>query len=347
MRILFVGDLRPGRTSGQRCAAAKRLGHAVSTVDVTEVGASLPLRGARRFVDKVALRLGRHLDLNGLSAKVLETARGDVEVLWLEKVLTLTAGAMRAFKAARPGRKIVIYHPDDFRSRFNWADHYNALRDEIDLIVTTKSYNVAEYEALGFRNILFVNKSFDPVEHRPPHDYDRTRLRTDFDVDVGFVGGFERDRCELICEIARRGIPVRIVGSFWDRAGPLPANVTVEHGDLGAGAYAERIFRTKINLAFLRKQNRDLQTARSFEIPACGGFMLTEATDELMALFRPGIEAEFFASADELYEKCVRYLADDAARETIAREGCRRVWEGKCRSDDVVASVLEVLYGSH
>lgn len=344
MRILFVGDLRAGRTGGQRCAAAKRLGHQVTTVDTSAVRSEAPFPGARELLRKVVLRLGRHLDTQALSPRVQAAAEADdVEVLWLDKVLSLTPAMIRAFKAARPGRRIVIYHPDDFASAFNWTSHYNRLTDQIDLIVTTKSYNVAEYQALGFKRIMFVNKSFDPVEHRPVGGYDRDRLRSEFDFGVGFVGGFERERAEMICELARRGVPVHVQGSFWDRAGPLPEGVTVEHGDLGAGAYAERIFRTRINLAFLRKQNRDLQTARSFEIPACGGFMLSESTDELRSLFKPGVEAEFFASMDELHEKCVRYLADEPARELIAREGCRRVWEGKSRSDDVVEAVLEEL----
>lgn len=344
MRILFVGDLKPGRTSGQRCAAAKRLGHAVSTVDMTEAGRSLLPPAARRLTDKVALRLGYHLDLNGLSRRVLETAEAnDVQVLWLEKALSLSSDMIRAFKAGGRDRKIVIYHPDDFASRFNWSKHYNRLNREIDLIVTTKSYNVAEYNALGFDNVLFVNQSFDPIEHRPPPGHVAAGPRAKFSYDVGFIGGFERDRCGLICELARRGVPVSIAGSFWDRAGKLPDNVKVDHGDLGAGDYAERIFLTKINLAFLRKQNRDLQTTRSFEIPASGGFMLSERTEELTSLFDPGIEAEFFANIDELHEKCVRYLADSASRETIAERGYRRVWEGNFRSDDIVQTILERL----
>jgi hypothetical protein len=343
MRVLFVADLGKGRTGSQRCAAMHRLGHSVTEVDTSKSRAT-GFRRARELVDKIALRLGYRLDIDGLSRRVLAAARSsDADILWLDKVLSLSPAFFEAFKAEKAGRKIVIYHPDDFKSRFNWSRHYNRQAHNLDLIVTTKSYNVAEFKALGHKNILFLNKSFDPIEHAPPVDHDRTQLRANFAYDVGFVGGYEKDRADLICGLARRGITVHVVGSFWDRGENFPENVIIEHGDLGPGDYARRIFATKINLAFLRKQNRDLQTARSFEIPASGGFMLSESTDELRGLFREGIDAEFFSSADELYQKCVDYLADDTAREIIARQGCRHVWEGKSRTDDIISTVIETL----
>lgn len=346
MRLLFIGDLRPGRTGGQRCAAARRLGHEVFEVDTSRLAARSTYPRLRSLVNKVAVRTTYELDVFGVTAEALEVARReDVDALWLDKVLCLPPKFFEMFKADRPDRRIVFYHPDDFRSRFNWSRRYTMAQTGIDLIATTKSYNVPEYRDYGFEHVLFLNKSFDPREHCPPDGYDPSQRRTEFDHDVGFVGGYERERAEMIAELGVRGIDVHVAGSFWDRARRLPANVFVEHGDLGVGAYARRIHRTKINLAFLRKQNRDLQTARSFEIPACGGFMLSESTDELRRLFEPGVEAEFFSSFDELYEKCRRYLADDVARESIALQGCRHVWEGPYQTDDVVRACLDTAFG--
>jgi spore maturation protein CgeB len=93
--------------------------------------------------------------------------------------------------------------------------------------------------------------------------------------------------------------------------------------------YAKAICATKINLCFLRRVNRDRQTSRSIEIPACAGFMLAERTEEHLALFSEGVEAEYFGSDAELLDKAKHYLADEQKRREIAENGRQRCVSGK------------------
>ena len=74
----------------------------------------------------------------------------------------------------------------------------------------------------------------------------------------------------------------------------------------------------------LIKQNRDLQTTRTFEIPACGAFMLAERTDEHLRLFEEGKEAAYFGSEGELLDKVRYYLDHEGERKTIAAAGRKR-----------------------
>jgi spore maturation protein CgeB len=63
----------------------------------------------------------------------------------------------------------------------------------------------------------------------------------------------------------------------------------------------------------------DETTTRTFEIPACEGFMLHERTPELLELYEEGKEVACFGSVEELASKIEYYLAHPEEREAIAR----------------------------
>jgi len=205
----------------------------------------------------------------------------------------------------------------------NQSKRFLASLQLYDLHVTTKSYNVPELESLGARATLFVDNAYDPAIHRP---LDLTRAERDrFDTAVGFIGAYEDDRARLILRLAQAGIRVTVRGQNWSRSLRAPhPNLRIRENWMDDRDYPSALNATRINLCFLRKVNRDRQTTRSIEIPACRAFMLAERTDEHQRLFREGIEAEFFDGFDELLAKCRHYLAHDSERRHVAEMGHRR-----------------------
>lgn len=128
-------------------------------------------------------------------------------------------------------------------------------------------------------------------------------------------------------QLACAGIPVRVWGPGWERNGFRHPDLRIHPVSLLGDDYARAICSFDINLCFLRKASRDLQTQRSIEIPACGGFMLAEHTPEHEALFREGFEAEYFRSDEELINKVRYYMSHEDLRKRIAvvgRERCLR-----------------------
>ena len=88
--------------------------------------------------------------------------------------------------------------------------------------------------------------------------------------------------------------------------------------------YLKVICSTDININFLRKENRDLQTTRSIEIPACKGFMISEYSIEHEYLFRDNEEAVYFKNNLELLNKINYYYKNKDKINEIATNGYNR-----------------------
>lgn len=312
-RVLFVGDMSAGSTSEMRLRALSALGYEVAAIDY---GMQSQGRNAQR-AHRLSTKLRRPIDLRHINRQVL-AGIGSFDILWSDKALALRPRTLLELRRRDPDALVVGYSTDDMLQRNNCSSFFEQSLPLTDLFLTTKSFNVRELESLGCPRVIFVNQGFDPETHRPPE------RPLKFVNDVGFVGTWEDGRAHLIIRLAESGIPVSVHGNGWaqtERRG-IPA---LEFGEPMMGRdYATLIAQTRINLGFLRKANRDLQTTRSVEIPASGGFMLAERSSEHEQLFREGIEAEFFTGYGELEAKVRKYLEDEPARRDIASAGRRR-----------------------
>jgi hypothetical protein len=80
----------------------------------------------------------------------------------------------------------------------------------------------------------------------------------------------------------------------------------------------------KICIGLLSKENRDLHTTRSMEIPSLGNLLCAERTSEHLALYNDGSEAVFWSSAEECAALCHRLLSSETMRRDIALRGQNR-----------------------
>jgi spore maturation protein CgeB len=268
-------------------------------------------------------------------------SEGPVDLLWIDKGLAIRPDTLLRFRSLKPQSALVFYSPDDMGNPVNQSLRYLESIPLYDLHVTTKSYNCEELRDLGARDVLFVNNAYDPAVHRKFElaPAEREQLA----ASVGFIGYFENDRADHIRGLARAGLAVTVRGPGWRKLRGAHQNLRIRESYLEGMEYSKAINATLINLAFLRKANRDLQTTRSIEIPACGAFMLAERTDEHLRLFSEGKEAEFFGSFDELLAKCQYYLTHPIERERISAAGLRRCVEGDYSNKGMLRRVLQHL----
>jgi spore maturation protein CgeB len=240
-----------------------------------------------------------------------------------------------------PDLRIVWYAEDDMMNPHHLSYWTERALPIFDLWVTTKSANAEAHEmpAKGVRRILFVDNSYDPALHRAVAITDTDRR--DFGSDISFVGTYEQARAQSLADLARAGFDVRVWGNGWRRASDRPAGLRIEDRPVYDDDYAKVVSASRLNLCFLRKENRDLQTCRSIEIPAMGGLMVHERNTEIAGLFKDGEEAVFFGSNPELIARCRDLLSDDAACRRIARGGHQAILAGRYRHEDRLRLILD------
>lgn len=325
--ILFVGALWEGSTALQRMHALHELGHHVVSLDyATPEVKLLENRLYNRIIGKL-YRMGIHncrcSDLAGINQQIIDCLKtNNFDVVFFDKCLTINIEIFKYIRNNQPRCLIIGYSLDDMYARHNQSRQFLDTLSQYDVFFTTKSYGVGELQSLGCKDVQFIGNAYDHHTHRllPMADDDRLALGGK----VGFIGAWEAERARSMYHLAQAGIEVRVWGEGWNRCRQKHANLRLEYRPIWAADYARGINSFDINLCFLRKLNRDLQTTRSIEIPACGGFMLAERTTEHEELFVEGVEAEFFSSDEELLRKTKYYLDNPSKRAQIASAGRAR-----------------------
>jgi hypothetical protein len=183
--------------------------------------------------------------------------------------------------------------------------------------------------AHGVRSVSFLAPGFDPELHRPIDLSPGERER--LGCDVSFIGTWspKKERSLSALRDALPEVNLRIWGYQWEKRTTNSLDGAVAGTGIIGDDYTRAIRASSICLGLLSEartgsSSGDLITARTFQIPACGTFMLHERNDEVIRYFTEGADAEFFDSDEELAAKVRRYLKDNDARQRIAEAGLRR-----------------------
>lgn len=295
-------------------------------------------------------KIAYHLFLYGIPIRIPENRKENSQIIekinstyydivWIDKGVTIFPETLQYIKKKSPKTLLISYSPDNMALRHNQSQQYLECIPLYDHIITNKSYILEDMRKLGAKDIRFVNNSYESTFHYP-----RTLTSEDYKEiggDIGFVGAWEKERCESILYLAQHGLNVRVWGGGkWLKYKGMYPNLTIENKGLYSENYSKSFQAFKISLCFLRKMNFDLQTTRTVEIPACGGFMMAERTSEHQAMFEEGKEAVFFSSNEELLKKCKYYLSHEEERKQIATAGLKRCQTSGYSNEDTIRNVI-------
>lgn len=339
MKILYAASLTPNDSALYRQWALERLGHTVVPFDINSYELSNPL------LRKIAFRLVTGPHIHRLNRDLLAAARDiAVDVLWSDKVLGVQPSMLQALR--RSGIASASYMIDNAfgpRRDPGWRLYMQCLR-QFDLHITQREVSVQDYVKRRVRNVLKIQTAFEPTLHFPPppgwSDANRNRQ-------VSFIGSPYDDRAAFLATLAVKfDLPVTVSGSRAWRSALAPdllARLFTGEDGLYHQQYREAIWRSRINLSFLTHSNQDEYAHKSFEIAACGGFLLVERSKGHLDRFHEDEEAVFFSSLEECAAQIRRYLPDEAARARIAAAGRARAEKSGYSNDAQVARIVAAL----
>jgi spore maturation protein CgeB len=246
---------------------------------------------------------------------------------------------------SRSGKVITLNWFADDHWRFEnysryWAPHFN-------WIITTDPEAVPKYHSHGYPNVILSQWACNHFLYK--------KLGLDPLYDVSFIGQAYGGRKAIIKEIEDAGIRVMTGGLGWS-AGRINqermveifnqsrinlnlANASVQHASRWVkfiDKYALytpgirgiwRKMRSLIPANGVKAQPIFQIKGRNFEVPGCGGFLITDGVKGLEAYYRLDEDIVCYGTVDELIEKVQFYLTHDDLRNKIALNGWRTTLE--------------------
>lgn len=349
MRILYVGTLSPFGTCYSRFCSLQKLEPDIHGFDTDQHLAWDETGPLHRALETHLLQGPRLRQANAALIARCQALRPDV--VWVDTGVWIWPETLLQLK--EQGCFLIAHITDALTAR-HWrvrlkrrlltrtARHY-------DVFFTT---NVPDQQALSERappTALLTDLGYDDQRFTPGPL--APELAKKWANPLVFVGHYEPHTAAGVLALIDGGLPVTVYGHPPWFASPHRARLGNRlQPSLGNADYARALRGADIGLCFVSILNYNQTSARSFEIPGSGTFLLAVRTPQHLACFEEGKEAEFFADNEELVTKARYYLANPGKRAAIARRGQARCVSSGYSWDRLLARdwpAVQRLYAEH
>ena len=330
-RLMIVGNPGAIHVGSHFDAAARAAGLDVTFCDETAAFAG------PHWLARLAWRLGgrRPLRLRQFSDEVLAVCRA-TRPIWLLTTGLAPLDARTLATIGRLGIQTYNYLTDDPWNPAHRAPWFLAGLPLYDHVFSPRLANMDDLRRLGCQQVSHLPFAYAPAVHFPEAPSKAEALR--FATDVVFLGGADRDRIPVMSELARAGFRIALWGGYWERHVETRAHArghadprTVRHAIAGA----------KVGLCLVRRANRDGHAMRSYEVPAMGGCMLVERTEEHHSMFGDdGHAVVYFDSVECMIDRLRWLLRHDGERQRLAMAAHRLIVDGQNTYRDRLAAML-------
>jgi len=295
-----------------------------------------PFVATRRIWRSLAFRTRFGPAVTAINRHVLQNLpAAPVELIWVDKGVCLWPETIRRLR--RLAKRLIYYTPDT-SFLHNQSRFFNRTIDLYDLVVTTKSQEVATFQRLiPPERLLLVTQTYDRLLHYPRCSFADKR------PEAVLIGLCEPSREECVATLLDGGIAVRVAGHGWQRF------VRRHQGNRllcyeGVGVFGERysqlLSAASVGLGLLTHRFLELHTTRTLEIPACGTVLATPRTPETVEMFGAH-EALFFDTYSELSRRIATVLSDPRQLQTLAEAGRERVLAQPWDNDSLVSQIVQ------
>ncbi len=223
---------------------------------------------------------------------------------------------------------------DDHWRFDNFSQHY---AHAFSYVTTTSSEAVRKYHAIRYKNIIKTQWACNHFLYKPDSDKEKK-------YDISFVGQPHGSRRDIIRSLELSGIKVHTFGTGWSDGSRVTQEKMIEtfttskiNLNLSNASISKRSFSGRLkknsrqflpftlwrHLIDVHEEGQQIK-GRNFEVPGCGGFMLTGDADNLSEYYAKDNEIVTFASMKDLKKKIRYFLRNEKERTEIAENGYRK-----------------------
>ena len=320
MRVILFGEFSPGSVANSCLRVFHSENIEVKTIDSRAYHPSLFNRLINKF-RTVPIFFGTK-QLNELILSATNNFKPDL-ILFIKPIFILSS----TLEKLKGGPLLFSWYPDYLPYPKTSSTDFMKSIPLYDCHFSFGSENAKEFPRFGSKKTIFLPFAADLECHHPVALTPEEKIK--LGCDLIFIGTYDDDyRLEFLERLCQAGYNLKIYGNGWgsiDKGYSLYKSGAIQFLAPSCLEMAKAMCASKIALGFLREHNKDMQTMRTYEIPACGVFMLHKRTNEVAELFLEGEEAEYFESYDEMVAKIDIYLLDDKRREEVAKRGYQKV----------------------
>jgi len=332
MKILLAGNPGVVHVGAHLNHAAKTLGFHVKLCDLT-AAFSGPL-----WLTKFnwCLRGHRPSRLREFSRQVVQACREFRPSCMLSTgIAPIEAWALEAI--GKLGVQRFNYLTDDPWNPAHRAQWFMKALACYDHVFSPRRASLEDLRLLGCAQVSYVSFAYAPELHFPEPPA-TAQERAQFDADVVFVGGADRDRVPYIAALIRAEFKVALYGGYWER---FSETRSYAHGHADPQTLRKAIGGAKVALGLVRRANRDGHSMRTFEVPAIGACMLTEGTEEHREIFgEEGKAVLYFSTIPEMIDKLCWLLDHEDERRRLAEASHALIVNGRNTYKDRLVAML-------